>query len=479
VPQALLALAGWSLFAFAGAYRWTLVPVMAATLVAAWHVRPRVATGPHRLFDTLILITVTGAALQLVPLPAAIRRLVSPEGEQVRHALLVGAGEAAFGPLSLDPRATAWSLATALTILLVFWIARDTFERGGIRQVCRGIAWFGLLLAAIVFVQRAASPRHIYGFWAPITRTSVPAPFGPYVNRNDFAAWLLLAIPLVVGYGIARVAARAGGRRVTAVIESALDARAIHLSGAVVLMTAALVASLSRSGLLGIGAGLGVLGLLGRRKMGTAGTGAFAAGMAGLVLVSMQYTNMTALAFRLGDALPGDVDGRVTIWRETWPMARDFLWVGIGVGAFERGMLVYQQSSRLLFFNHAHNEYLQLLAEGGLLVAAPAAAVILTGLGLAIRRLRRDDSSLFWVRAGAVGGAVALGFQSIWDTPLRMPANGVLFAIVAAIALHSHPRGGELASRQTGRTRGARLMWPGRSEAPPEPPPAWPDPSGS
>ena len=45
----------------------------------------------------------------------------------------------------------------------------------------------------------------------------------------------------------------------------------------------------------------------------------------------------------------------------------------IGGGAFERGMLVYQQGTRQFFFNHAHNEYLQILTEGGLLVGLPCA----------------------------------------------------------------------------------------------------------
>lgn len=479
MPQALLALVGWSLFAFAGAYRWTLVPIMAAVLIAALRVRPRVGAGRHRLLDILALISVTAVAGQLVPMPALVRRQLSPEGERARLSLLVEADRSLATPFSLDPAATAWSLATAVTLLLVFWVARDTFERGGIRRVCRGVAWFGLALAALVFVQRAVSPHHIYGFWAPITRTAVPSPFGPYVNRNDFAAWLLLAIPLVMGYSMARVASKADGRRVTAVIESVLDARAILLSGAVVLMTAALVASLSRSGLVGIGVGLCLLGLAGRRRLGAAGTSAFALSMVGLLLVATQYTNMTALAFRLGDSLPADVDGRVAIWRETWPMARDFLGVGVGVGAFERGMLVYQQSPRLLFFNHAHNEYLQVLAEGGLLVTVPTVATLLVGGWLAWRRLRRDESSVFWIRAGAMSGMAAIAVQSIWDTALRMPANGMLFAIVAAVALHSPPREGGTAGRETGRSRGAALSWPDRAEEPREPPRAAPDPSGS
>ena len=39
-------------------------------------------------------------------------------------------------------------------------------------------------------------------------------------------------------------------------------------------------------------------------------------------------------------------------------------------------------------------------------------------------------------RAGAVSGLMAVAIQSIWDTGLRTPANGVLFAVIAAIALH-------------------------------------------
>jgi O-antigen ligase len=128
--------------------------------------------------------------------------------------------------------------------------------------------------------------------------------------------------------------------------------------------------------------------------------------------------------------------GRIRVWRETWPMARDFPLSGIGVGAFERGMSLYQQSTRLLFFNHAHNEYLQVLVEGGILLAVPA-AVALVAAGIAIRsRLRRDRTPMFWIRAGAASAMIAAAVQSMWDTGLRMPANAALFAIAAAIALH-------------------------------------------
>ena len=42
------------------------------------------------------------------------------------------------------------------------------------------------------------------------------------------------------------------------------------------------------------------------------------------------------------------------------------------------------------------------------------------------------------MRAGAVSGLIAVAVQSIWETGLRVPANGMLFAVLAAIALHDH-----------------------------------------
>jgi O-antigen ligase len=117
-------------------------------------------------------------------------------------------------------------------------------------------------------------------------------------------------------------------------------------------------------------------------------------------------------------------------------MIEDFWLTGVGAGAFQRGMLVYQEGSRQFFFNHAHDEYLQLAAEGGLLLVVPATIALVAGLGLIVNRLRRDRTPIFWLRAGAVSGIIAVAIQSIWDTGLRTPANGALFAVIAAIAVH-------------------------------------------
>lgn len=108
-------------------------------------------------------------------------------------------------------------------------------------------------------------------------------------------------------------------------------------------------------------------------------------------------------------------------------------------------MLVYQQSDRRLFFNQAHNQYLQFAAEGGLILLVPLICAAVLFACAAARRLNQDRTPMVWVRAGAVAGLVGVLVQSIWETGLRLPANGMLLAVLCAIAVHE-PESDEPAS---------------------------------
>jgi O-antigen ligase len=130
------------------------------------------------------------------------------------------------------------------------------------------------------------------------------------------------------------------------------------------------------------------------------------------------------------------VGNRIRIWKDTLPIVRDFWLTGTGAGTYRSSMLYYQRSERVVQFNQAHNHYLQLVAEGGLIMAGCLAAA-LTGLWRALRyRLSTDVHGAYWIRAGAAAGLFSVALQSIWETGLVMPANAALAAVLAAIALH-------------------------------------------
>jgi O-antigen ligase len=418
---------------------WTLPPLILVAALLAIMIRPVIAASPSRWLDVSLLACLGVVAVQLAPGPGAFAAGLSPHRTRVETALLLSPGDTTA--LTLDPAATAWALAIGVTYLLLWLSARALFERReGLRHVCRGIAWLGLVLAVTAFLQRALTPSHIYGFWRRADLAANVLPWGPFVNRNDFATWLLMAIPLTIGYLLMRIASNRAPDDRPVDAADVIDARLVLLAASACLMTGAILASLSRSGILSLAVALVSLVLLARRRLGAGSMAVLTTGMGVLAVAGAAYANLPALLTRLNEAWPSGLGGRLAVWAETWPIVRDFPAAGVGVGAFERAMLVYQQSNRLLFINHAHNEYLQIAAEGGLLLAVPAAAAILAAGWLAARNLRADSSAVFWARAGAIAGLIGVAFQSVWDTGLRMPANGVLFALAAAIAVHNHPR---------------------------------------
>src|SRR6185503_19565916 len=98
----------------------------------------------------------------------------------------------------------------------------------------------------------------------------------------------------------------------------------------------------------------------------------------------------------------------------------------------------FQTGDKRLHFQEAHNDYLQLAAEGGLLVGIP----ILVTLGLFVREVRRrfreapKSGTTYYLRVGAVAGLLSIALQSLLEFSLQMPGNAALFTLLAAVALH-------------------------------------------
>ena len=430
-------------------------PLAAVAVGLTLVVRPAIGDRDTRWLDLSLLGYGCCVALQRIPLSPGLRLALSPALRAVDLQLRVDApaipGTDTPHALSVNPEGTTLSLLVVLSVVLTFWCARAIFVRGGVRFAARAVAIMGLALAAFGIVQHTTAPHWFYGTIVPRQVT----PFGPYLNHSDFAMWLVMALLLTGGYLMARLDSRQPGGRQRALSAGSIDSfdnRALWLTMAAAAMAAAVVVGLSRSGLVAAVAGFTTLWMLSSTRMGRRGRTWMLAGFGVVAVIALLFTNATAMAGRIEQTISG-AGGRMAIWRATWPMARDFWLTGIGAGAFERGMIVYQPSPHETFFNHAHNDYLQMLTEGGVLLAIPAIAAAVAGIIVIRRRLKSDRSSIYWIRAGAVGGLVAAAVQSIWETGLRVPANTLLFAVLAAIALHSQ---GSQGSQGAQGSRGAQ-----------------------
>jgi O-antigen ligase len=404
--------------------------------------RPAIpSTGTHRPLDWLLLGVLVAGALQTVPLPRPIVGVVSPAAERVAatFALVDTAGPLA---LTIDRQDSAAALMLFAGALLLFFTARRLFESGGVRTEVRAIAVVGLILSALAIAQDASAHGLMYWHWRP--HDEGPAPFGPYVNRNHFATWAVMAAPLVIGYLVAHTSAHHGAgdtatwrRRVVV----ALDGRTWLLVTAAAALVVAVAVSLSRSGLVALAGSFAAGALLTRARGPVALTRSTRPVILMIALAAMTVVAIlgrvgpTALAGRFAASEVALAD-RLTIWRDTTSVLRDFWLTGTGVGTFQSSMAVYQRSSPGVSFNQAHNQYLQVAAEGGLLVGVPT-LLALVAFGRAARdSLARDRSEMYWVRLGALAGLVGVAVQSLFETGLTTPANAALAAVLAAMAIH-------------------------------------------
>ncbi len=347
------------------------------------------------------------------------------------HALRFAVPGNPRAPLTVDPTASAQALMLLISVTLFFWSARTMLDSSGVRRSIHVIALCGLATAAISVLQHNVAPRLLYGVWRPVTPNAQP--YSPFVNRNDLAAWFVMAIPLTLGYLVARIVSRRRAGPLS--LEGALDDKGVWLMGALGAMIAGLMATLSRSGLIAGGAALVSFLWLSGDRLGRRGRVRLALSLGFAIIVATMYVNLGAMMSRLNDTVANGVGGRREIWTITWTMIRDFWLTGVGVGGYARAMSVYQPP-HVFAFNHAHDEYLQLLAEGGVLLASAVLVALLAGAAQAARRLRGDRTAMFWMRAGALSAVIAIATQSLWDTSLRMPANALLCALCCAIALH-------------------------------------------
>jgi O-antigen ligase len=257
---------------------------------------------------------------------------------------------------------------------------------------------------------------------------------------------MLMALPLTFGL-LCADAARASGRSAPdwrhriLWLSSPEASRVLLLAAAAVVMALSLVLTMSRSGMMALAASISVTSWWAIRRLPLgAGRWVVAGYLACLMLFVVGWAGVDAVAARFGSADPATVNERLPIWRDTWRIVTDFWLTGSGLNTYGVATLFYQTSVPGFHLREAHNDYLQLAAEGGLLLGAPIACTLAALVRDVRRRFAGSRGSSYWIRLGAVTGLFAIALQSAVEFSLQMPGNAVLCAVLCGIALHRDPR---------------------------------------
>lgn len=310
-----------------------------------------------------------------------------------------------------DTEMTAFHLLSLGLFLSVNLAIVDSAAR--IRKLVGVITVFGFLFAFFAILQSFLSPNKIYGIYERIGA----APFGSFVSRNNFAAFMEMSIALPLGLLLSGSIER--------------DKRLIYIT-AISLMGVALILSGSRGGLVAMVAGVVFLLFITTRASGTKKI-AFRIAMGllliGVVIGGAFYIGGESSLTRIADSGPSTeaTMDRTHIWGTTLKVVGANFPLGAGIGAFAQAYTQFDQFSGLERVEQAHNDYLQVAADAGL-VGIVIASFFLFALGRTVKRnIARENTFRRGVAVGAAGGIFAVLTHSIFDFVLHTTAISLLF----------------------------------------------------
>lgn len=331
----------------------------------------------------------------------------------------IGAGQYATG-VSVLPYLTRVALVPFTTLVALFFLTVQSFRT---RSQWRTFIWFLLLFGFCVslfgILQYFTWNGKIYWLREVPLRS---APFGSYENRNHFAGFAELLIPPGIAILILR-----GERR------DQLPLLALFS----VLPIGALFLSASRAGIISFLAGMAILFLLVILRQREAKSLAVAAVLMALAIaiVSWLGVDMALKRFAEYKGLEVSESRRVAMVRGSIHLFLDHPLLGTGLGTLQEVFPRYDTVYDGLIVNHSHNDYVEALAETGVVGGACLLAFIVLLFWKAWRLIRDDtDKRNLAYHIGAIVACSSLMIHALVDFSFHIPANAFLFLIQAALA---------------------------------------------
>jgi O-antigen ligase/tetratricopeptide (TPR) repeat protein len=484
----LVCLAPWAFGATASRYVFLLDAGLAALLVL-WAVRI-VAEGEfvwRRCPVAMCLIAlVLVAAWQLVPWPGGLLRLLSPATARMYDRLLparpevLPAGQPRDDPtpragstLSFDPGATRKELARLLAIVMLFVLVRANVEPStGLRRLAMAALVNGSILALFGLVQVFSSKPHTI-YWSYPTPGS---PFGPFINRNHFAFYMNICLGLGGGLILARLAQRSGrgsapepasgvdletgAQALLSRLRRSLgpfpEPETLAILFALALMTSSVVFCLSRGGLLALlGGSIVALGVCVFRSRQSA-RGKIVLLVPAVAVALVCWYGYDAVEDRLATLWSGEAlrDDRPVFWARAVRVVREFPVWGTGCGTYELADMLHRTDAGDddQYVDHAHNDYLELLVEGGLAEFVPGVVAVILVFRYGLRAVRRlEGQPGAGLALGALMGVATMSIHSFSDFGMHIPSCAALATVLCALV---SGLGGGAVSHQPG-----RLAW--------------------
>ncbi len=399
--------------------------------------------------------------LQIVPLPDRVIGAVSPKtselyrealpqdsaraGDVTTAAAAPAAGKAApaWRPISQSSFATRTYLLKGIAFTLFLFLFLNAFHQARqVRLVLYALVATGTFQAFYGVLEYLSGHQHIFLYQK---KYYTDAATGTFINRNHYAAFLEMALLAALGLFLSRLREPHAGETWRERLLALTDRRAslnLALLLGIGIIAVGLVLSYSRAGIILGMAAAGAFCLFQLRRGWSLQKTILVGVLSAAVLVpayGVGYWTLTGRYSLLTTELtmPG---GRVAVWKKTLGIVRDFPVAGTGVGTFQFVFPRYRDATTTAFYDYAHNDYLQVLSEAGLMGGILLTLGVLVIAAAWFRRAAPIGSVL---RSACGFGLLAVGLHEMVDFSLQIPANLLAWTLLVGCLLVLSKSGAE------------------------------------
>ncbi|NJO18248.1 MAG: O-antigen ligase family protein [Thioploca sp.] len=383
--------------------------------------------------------------LQCLPLPYAVVQQLSPKAAYF-HTLGAIANTISLTAntfpqrvtLSVDPHLTAVALLKSISYVLLFiLILLLITQRQRLQWIAYTLVFSGLFQAIYGSFMTLSGLE--YGFFHE-KLTYLGFATGTFINRNHLAGYLVMCLSIGIGLLIAQLSdndnATSWRQRLRSILAWLLSGK-MRLRLYLGIMVIALVLTRSRMGNIAFFTSLLIAGLFGliRSRHTTRATVILLVSLIVIdVFIVGTWFGLDKVAQRL-EQTRLITESRDEVSRYTLTYWQDYFWTGSGLGSFYAVFPHYRGMSLSGFYDHAHNDYLELASETGLVGLILLGSIVLSSLGIAlVAQYRRHNPLCRGIAVSVVMTIIAILIHSSVDFNLQIPANVATFVIILALA---------------------------------------------
>ncbi len=378
-------------------------------------------------------------AFQLLPLPSGVIRVVSPGTYALSAASALADGPVGWLCISINPKATAMEFFRLTSYAACYILAVQLLaDRALLKRTITVIAAFASFLAFLGIMQHILPNGRL--FWIRELRQG-GHPFGPYVNPDHYAGLMEMLFPLVLclflfyrpgdTYGSFR-------ERLFGALENRMTNVHILLGLSAVVIATSIFLTFSRGGIASLCISTAAFGGMLMMKDKVKKSGKVIAVVFILILLSVGWFGWNPVFQRFGN-VKEEVDMaamRPVMWSDSLNIIGDFPLFGTGFGSFVHIYPKYRTISAPGILEHAHNDYLELFAESGIIGAALLAWFLVEVLLKSFRSFSgRKELYSIYLFAGTAAGLTAILSHGFVDFNLQVGANGLYFFFLLGLAV--------------------------------------------